>query len=76
MISAEPVVVGRVAVGRMHFLSVLFVRLVVVLWRGPVIGGRQVDRHLLLNEHWVMLNYRNRYRIGNRYDRLMMLVVI
>lgn len=69
-------VVGWVAVGRMHFLSVLLVRLIVILRCGPVIGCRQVDRHLLLDVDWMMLNHRNRYRVRYRHDRLMMLVVV
>lgn len=60
----------------MHFLSVLLVRLVVVLRCGPVIGSRQVDRYLLLDVDWMMLNHWNRYRVRYRHDRLMMLVVV
>ena len=77
MISAEPglqVIVGRVAVGRMHFLSgVLLVRLVLVLGGRPVIGGRQIDWHLLFDEDRVMLN--DRHRVRNRNHCLVMRVV-
>lgn len=63
-------IVGWVAVGRMHFLSVLFVRLVLVLCGCPVIGSRQIDRYLLLDEDRVMLN--DRHWVRNRNHCLVM----
>ena len=76
MISAEPMIVGRVAVGRMHFLSVLLVRLVVILGGLPVISSRQVNWHLLFDEHRMMLNHRDRNWIRDRDDCLVMMRMV